>query len=1158
MTLHDVTLDDKFDLSKERIFLSGAQAIIRMLMMQRERDRLAGLDTAGFVSGYRGSPLGGLDVQLWKAKQTLAQSNIVFQPGLNEELAATACWGSQQTELLGEGKHDGVFSVWYGKGPGVDRSGDVFRHANLAGSSKHGGVLALMGDDHIAESSTNAHATEFLFVDTMIPILNPAGVQELVDYGLYGFAMSRFAGTWAAIKCVKDNIESTASVDVSLGRLNIVLPEFDMPPGGLNIRHELDQLGQEARLHEFKRAAAAVFIRANNLNKIVYSGGSAPKIGIITVGKSYLDVRQALDDLGIDEARANQIGLRLFKVAAPWPLDLEHIQDFARGLQMIMVVEEKRSLIEVQVLEHLYGTQSQPLVVGKKDERGGWLFPAKGALDPNDIAIGIGERVLRVIGHSEEIAARVAQLRQYQAMLADTKDVALRTPYFCSGCPHNSSTKVPEGSIAGAGIGCHFMALWMDRSTVGFTAMGGEGAQWVGQAPFSKREHFFQNLGDGTYNHSGVLALRFALASDVNMTYKILYNDAVAMTGGQPHEGGLTCDMIARQVRAEGVGRIAIVTDEPGKYDGRVEFPAGATIHHRDDLDAVQRELRDVKGVSVLLYDQTCAAEKRRRRKRGTYPDPDKRVIINELVCEGCGDCGVKSNCVSVQPLETEFGRKRRIDQSSCNKDFSCVNGFCPSFVTVHGAKLKKAVGIAGKTEPLEGVPQPALFPLGHGGWSCIVDGIGGTGVVTIGAILGMAAHLEGKGCGMIDMAGLAQKGGAVFSHIRIAPTPDDISAIRVSAGKADLILGCDLVVSGAKKVLASAHEGRTIFVANTSEVMPGDFTRSTDFALPTERLKKAIRQAVGDDRAHFFDATKTATALFGNSVGANMFMLGFGYQHGGLPVSAEAVEKAIELNGEAIGMNLAAFRWGRRAAHDPETVRAMTRTAQGGESRPLASTLDDVVARRAEFLAAYQNDAYARRYADRIARLRAAEAKAADGSTVVSEAAARGLFKMMAIKDEYEVARLYTDGSFQRQLTAQFETYDRLEFHLAPPIMGRKGSDGLPRKTSFGPWMMRAFRMLAAMKGLRGTMFDLFGYSEERRMERHLLSQYESDLDLLESRLNASNLEAAAALASLPTIIRGYGHIKAANAAKAAGERARLLERLLAPAGGRVLEAAE
>jgi indolepyruvate ferredoxin oxidoreductase len=1159
MTLHDVSLDDKYDLAKERIFVSGVQAVVRMLLMQQERDRRAGLKTAGFVSGYRGSPIGGLDLQLVKAGRRLRDAHIHFQPGLNEELAATACWGSQQTELLGEGRYDGVFALWYGKGPGVDRSGDVFRHANLAGSSRHGGVLALMGDDHTAESSTLAHATEYLFVDTMIPILNPAGVQELIDYGLYGYALSRFAGTWSAMKCVKDNIESTASVDVSLDRLNIVLPEFDLPPGGLNIRHEIDTLGQEARLHEYKRAAAAAFIRANGLNRIVYSGGANPRLGIITVGKSYLDVRQALDDIGIDERRANQIGLRLFKVACPWPLDLEHIAEFARGLDMIVVVEEKRSLLEVQVRENLYGTAMQPVVVGKKDERGDWLFPAKAALDPNEIAIAIGERVLKHIGHSDEIAARVAQLRQFQAMLADTKDVAIRTPYFCSGCPHNSSTKVPEGSIAGAGIGCHFMAVWMDRSTIGFTAMGGEGAQWVGQAPFSTREHVFQNLGDGTYNHSGALALRFAVSSGANMTYKILFNDAVAMTGGQPHEGQLTVDMIARQVRAEGVERIAVVTDEPAKYAGVAEFPAGTTISHRDELDAVQRELREIKGVTVLLYDQTCAAEKRRRRKRGTFPDPDKRVIINELVCEGCGDCGVKSNCVSVQPVETEFGRKRRIDQSSCNKDFSCLNGFCPSFVTVHGGKLRKAQGAAGAKDPLDGVPEPRGFQLGASGWSCIVDGIGGTGVVTIASILGMAAHLEGKGCGMIDMAGLAQKGGAVFSHVRIARSPAEIHAIRISAGKADLILGCDLVVSGGKKVLAAAREGETLFVANTAEVMPGDFARSADFSLPVERLKKAIRGAVGEERAHFFDATRTAATLFGNSVGANMFMLGFAFQHGGLPLSAAAVERAIELNGEAVAMNLAAFRWGRRAAHEPEAVRALAAASgvrePGGE---IAKTLDEVIARRVEFLTAYQDAAYAERYLDRIGRVRAAEERATPGSSSVTEAAARGLFRMMAIKDEYEVARLYTDGSFQKQLAAQFEEFERLEFHLAPPILGRKGSDGKARKSSFGPWMMKAFAVLARLKRLRGSPLDIFGYAAERRMERRLLAEYEADLELIARSLTPASAVAAAGLASLPALIRGFGHVKEANAAKAAAERARLLARLAEAPSEAALEAAE
>jgi indolepyruvate ferredoxin oxidoreductase len=689
--------------------------------------------------------------------------------------------------------------------------------------------------------------------------------------------------------------------------------------------------------------------------------------------------------------------------------------------------------------------------------------------------------------------------------------------------------------------------------------MGGEGAQWVGQAPFSKRDHIFQNLGDGTYNHSGALAIRFALSTDANITYKILYNDAVAMTGGQPHEGGLTVDMIARQVRAEGVERIAIVTDEPAKYTGKVEFPAGATIHHRDDLDLVQRELRAVRGTSVLIYDQTCAAEKRRRRKRGTFPDPDKRVFINELVCEGCGDCGVQSNCVSIQPVETEFGRKRKIDQSSCNKDFSCINGFCPSFVTVHGAKIRKAEGMAGTTDPLDGVPTPAEFPLGDQGWAAIINGVGGTGVVTIGAVLGMAAHLENKGCGMIDMAGLAQKGGSVFTHVRIARSPRDIHAIRVSAGKADLVLGCDLVVSGAQKVLAAVREGHTIFLANTAEIMPGEFTRSADFSLPVERLKKAIRTAAGDDKAHFFDATRTATALFGSSLGANMFMLGFAFQHGGLPLSAEAVEKAIELNGQSVAMNVSAFRWGRRAAHQPDFVRALVvQPGTAAQNTAVAEPLDDVITRRVAFLTAYQNAAYGKRYADRVAALRKAEASVAPGSTDVTEAAARNLFKLMAIKDEYEVARLYTDGSFAAELGKQFQSYDKLEFHLAPPILARRGKDGKPRKSSFGPWMMKGFRLLAAMKGLRGTVFDVFGYSSERRMERQLLVQYEADLELVAGALAPGKVEAAAALASVPALIRGYGHVRRASAEKAAGERLRLLDRLAKTPARPKLQAAE
>ena len=1158
--LRDVSLDDKYDLSKERVFLTGTQAIIRMLLMQRERDRLAGLDTAGFVSGYRGSPIGGLDLNLFRAKKQLAAANIVFQPGLNEELAATAVWGAQQAQMRGEGKHDGVFGVWYGKGPGVDRSGDVFRHANMAGTAPHGGVLALMGDDHTAESSTVAHQSEFHFVDVMMPILNPAGVQEILDYGLYGFAMSRFTGAWVAFKCVKDNIESTASVDASLGRVKIEIPEdFVMPPGGLNIRPGDGILEQEARLHDYKRDAMLAFVRANNLNRIVLSGGRTPKIGVITVGKSYLDVRQAMDELGLDEVKANDMGLRLYKVACPWPLSQRELVDFARGLDLVMVVEEKRSLIEVQVREELYGTANQPTCIGKKDEEGRWLFPVKGALDSNEIAIALGERLLRYHAN-DDLAGRVARLKRAQEVLAQTTDVGSRTPHFCAGCPHNTSTKVPDGMRAYAGIGCHYMVQWMERGTQGFTQMGGEGANWIGEAPFSKRGHVFQNLGDGTYNHSGVLALRWAAHTKTNITYKILYNDAVAMTGGQPHEGAITVDMIARQVRAEGVERIALVTDEPDKYPKTVKWPEGITIHHRDDLDDVQRQLAEVGGVSVLIYDQTCASEKRRRRKRGTYPDPDKRVIINELVCEGCGDCSVQSNCVAVQPLETEFGRKRQIDQSNCNKDFSCVKGFCPSFVTVEGAKPRKAK-VTGSADALpEAVPEPAL-PAIDRTWNCIVTGVGGTGVVTIGAILGMAAHLEGKGCGMIDMAGLAQKGGAVYSHVRLANSPEEIHAIRVAAGSADLVLGCDLVVTGMKKVLAGVSPGRTALVVNTAETYPGDFTRNPDFSLPAARLRREIDRVARGERLDFLDATAIATAVLGNAIAANMMMLGFAFQKGAIPLSAAAIERAIALNGEAVPMNLEAFRLGRRAAAHPEGLAKLVASLKAPtKARTLSETLDEAVARRVEFLTAYQSKRYAKSYERLVAKVREAEADRVPGSDQLSWAVARNLFKLMAYKDEYEVARLYSDGAFQEQVNQTFEGENlRFTFHLAPPLLAPKDKKtGLPKKITFGPWMMKAFGVLARFKGLRGTPLDVFGYTAERRTERQLIRDYKALIEEIVTRLSPQTHVTAVGLASIPAKIRGFGHVKERNLKAAKAEEAVLLERLRNPETVEMAKAAE
>ncbi|MGU9981034.1 indolepyruvate ferredoxin oxidoreductase family protein [Phreatobacter sp. HK31-P] len=1142
----DVSLDDKYDLTKERIFLTGVQALVRLTLMQKERDRRAGLNTAGFVSGYRGSPLGGLDQAFFKAQRNLLASDVVFTPGLNEDLAATAVWGTQQAEMRGEGRFDGVFGVWYGKGPGVDRSGDVFRHANLAGTSPHGGVLALMGDDHTAESSTVAHQSEFHFVDVMMPILNPAGAQEILDYGLYGWAMSRFAGVWTALKCMKDTVESTGVVDGSVDRVKIILPgddDFQMPPDGVSIRPNDDRHEQEMRLHVYKRAAALAFIKANKLNRIITSGGRQPKIGIITTGKSYLDVRQAFDELGIDEVKANDLGLRLFKIACPWPLDPAELRSFVTGLDLVIVVEEKRSLIEVQVREELYGNAHQPIVIGKKDESGDWLFPVHGALDPNDVAICIGERVLKHVGHHEQVAANVARLKSAQEVLKTTPVIATRIPYFCSGCPHNTSTVVPDGMRAYAGIGCHYMALWMDRNTEGFTQMGGEGANWVGEAPFSKRGHVFQNLGDGTYNHSGSLAVRFAVAAKVNITYKILFNDAVAMTGGQRHEGGLTMPAIAAQMRAEGVERIAIVTDEPTKYAGLgIAFPTGTSIDHRDDLDQVQRELAGVPGVSVLIYDQTCAAEKRRRRKRGTFPDPVKRVIINEAVCEGCGDCGVVSNCVSVQPLDTEFGRKRTIDQSSCNKDFSCVKGFCPSFVTVHGAEPKKGRAMAAEAD-ISGLPEPVIPTIEHT-YNVMIAGVGGTGIVTVGAILGMACHLEKKGVGLIDMAGLAQKGGEVFSHMRIARVPEDIHSIRVHAGSADLVLSGDIVIAGGKKSLAGMKP-TTKVVVNTVETLPGQFTRDANFSLPSERLKRAIISHASRETTHLVDAQRLATALMGNSIATNLFLVGYAWQIGGLPLTSAAIERAIELNGEAVKMNITAFRWGRLCAHDRAAVEKLVApiTAPSGVER-LSSSLEEIIARRVEQLTRYQNAAYAERYRRLVEATRKAEADKAPGKQGLTEAVARYLYKLMAYKDEYEVARLYTDGNFLKQVAKTFDGQDlRFEFHLAPPLLAKADpATGVPRKMSFGPWMMTAYKVLAGLKGLRGTAFDIFGYTHERKIERRLIGEYEALVAEIVAKLTPENHALAVGLASIPEKIRGFGHVKARHLDVAKKEEAALL----------------
>jgi indolepyruvate ferredoxin oxidoreductase len=1148
MALAAVTLDDKYTVERGRIFLTGTQALVRLPMMQRVRDLASGLNTACFISGYRGSPLGGFDQALWSAKRFLEKSHIKFQPGVNEDLGATAVWGSQQVGLFPGAKYDGVFAMWYGKGPGVDRSGDVFKHGNAAGTAPKGGVLLLAGDDHACKSSTLPHQSEYAFMDASIPVLNPSGVQDILDFGLYGWAMSRYSGCWIALKTIAETVDSSASVYVDPARVQLIMPgDFEMPAGGLNIRWPDAPLEQEFRLHKWKLYAALAFARANKLDKIVLDSPK-PRIGIVTTGKSYLDVRQAFDDLGIDEAHAAEIGIRLYKVGMSWPLEREGIRHFAEGLEEILVIEEKRAVIENQFKEQLYNWREdvRPRVVGKFDENREWIMPSTGELTPAQIARVIAQRIGRFYT-SARIEDRLKFLEAKERQLAAHEIKIERTPHFCSGCPHNTSTKVPEGSRAVAGIGCHYMAVWMDRETETFTQMGGEGAPWIGQAPFTETKHIFANLGDGTYFHSGILAIRAAIASGVNITYKILYNDAVAMTGGQPVDGQLSVQQIAHQLAAEGVSRIVVVSDEPDKYGG-IGFPTDVEIYHRDRLDEIQRDLREVAGCTILIYDQTCAAEKRRRRKRGKYPDPPKRVFINEAVCEGCGDCSTKSNCLSVIPVETEFGRKRAIDQSSCNKDYSCVNGFCPSFVTVHGGSLRKPKREKGAVERFADLPTPVLPAIGEP-YGILVTGVGGTGVVTIGALLGMAAHLEGKGVAVLDMTGLAQKGGAVFSHVRIANRPEDIHAVRIAAGDADLLIGCDIVVAAAPDGLAKLRKGKSAAVINAQETITGAFTRNPDFVFPASDLRGLIVEATGADSADFIDATRIATALLGDSIATNLFMLGLAYQKGLVPVSGAAIDRAIELNGVAVAFNREAFLWGRLAAHRRAEVEAEAAPRQPIAAETLSTTLEEAIARRVGFLTRYQNAAYAARYEKLVRAVESVEHAKVKGSNALADAVARALFKLMAYKDEYEVARLYTDDEFKKQLNAQFEGDFHLEFHLAPPLVAERDQrTGHLRKRAYGPWLMRAFAVLAKLKGLRGTPFDIFGYSEERRIERSLIGDYEALVAELIAGLTPANHAIAIALAKLPERIRGYGHIKEANLRTAKAEEARLLAQFRAP----------
>jgi indolepyruvate ferredoxin oxidoreductase len=1144
MTLLQVELDDKYRLEAKRIYLSGVQALVRLPMLQRQRDRASGLNTAGFISGYRGSPLGMYDHALWRAKSFLQAQDIAFVPGLNEDLAATAVWGSQQVGLFPGAKVDGVFGIWYGKGPGVDRSVDALKHANSAGTSRHGGVLALSGDDHGCQSSTLAHQSEQVFAAALIPVINPATLQDYLDLGLYGFALSRYSGCWVGFKAIGETVESSASVTSDPERIDIVTPsDFEIPPGGLNIRWPDPPLEQEARLFGPKMAAVGAFVRANKLDKIVLDSKPA-RLGIITTGKAYLDLRQALADLGISERDAQAMGLRIYKVALTWPLEEVGAKRFAEGLQDVLVVEEKRGFIEDQLKRILYNMDAwnRPSVVGKRDEAGGPLLPSEGELTPTIVASALVARLRRLGHNSPVLEQRLARLEAFEHPVTANAPITLqRTPFFCSGCPHNTSTKLPEGSRAMAGIGCHGMALYVPaRRTATITHMGGEGANWIGQAPFTSEQHIFQNLGDGTYTHSGLLALRAAATSGVNITYKILYNDAVAMTGGQPAEGGFSVAQIAHQVWAEGAKRLVIVSDDPSKYPPSGYFPAGATVHHRREMDRLQRELRDTKGLTVLIYDQTCAAEKRRRRKRGLYPDPPKRVFINDLVCEGCGDCSVASNCVSVQPLDTEFGRKRQIDQSNCNKDFSCVEGFCPSFVTVHGGKLKRVESSAIDTGQLfADLPLPTPPSL-EASYNILVTGIGGTGVITIGALLGMAAHVDGRGCSALDFTGLSQKNGAVMSHVRIAPTPEDIAAVRITTGGADLILGCDIVVSTGATALSRVERGVTKAFVNADLQPTASFVQNPDIDFEMGAMQTALRDAVGERNLDIIDATGIAATLMGDSIATNPFMLGFAFQKGAIPLSLEALMRAIEINGAAVEMNKQAFTWGRLAAHDIGRVRSVIQF-RARSSQPVRS-LDDIIDTRAKFLNGYQDQAYADRYRGMVAKVRKAETAAAPASTELTEAVAKNLFKLMAYKDEYEVARLYTDGSFAKKLSDKFDGDFKLKFYLAPPIFAQRDKvTGHLQKQEYGGWMIHAFRLLARLKFLRGTALDPFGRTAERKTERKLIEDYVAMIEQRIAGLRPEQIPLLAKLARVPETIRGYGHIKEENIKKAMAEQARL-----------------
>lgn len=1125
--LRDVSLDDKYKLDKTKAYINGIEALVRLPMLQYERDQERGLNTAGFVSGYRGSPLGTVDQAMWGAKEYLDEHKITFVPGINEDLAATAVRGSQEVGLMPGSKYDGVFGMWYGKGPGLDRSIDAIRHANAAGTSKFGGVLAIVGDDHACKSSTFPYQSEHIFMSLSMPVLAPANVQEVLDLGIYGWELSRYCGCWVGLKAITENMDSAISAEIDHSRIEIKIPaEFVMPDDGVNVRWPDSPLEQEKRLNKYKIYAALAFARENELNKILIDSAN-PRFGIITSGKSYLDVMQAFADLGIDEELAAEIGIRVYKVGMPWPLEPVKTHEFARGLDEILVVEEKRSVIEDQLTGQLYNwpVKNRPRVVGEYDEDGHELLTNLSELTPAMIAFAIADRIDKFYT-SEAIKKRVEFIIRKEEKLAKPREASERKAMFCSGCPHNTSTAVPEGSIAGGGIGCHYMATWSKtRPAHNFTHMGGEGVTWTGIAPFTETKHVFQNIGDGTYFHSGILAIRQSVSSKVNITYKILYNDAVAMTGGQPVDGSLTIPDLILQLQGEGIRRIALVSDTPAAHSALAT--EAVTVSHRDDLILVQKELRETPGVTVLIYEQTCAAEKRRRRKRGTLVDPDKRVFINPAVCEGCGDCSKKSNCLSVVPKETEFGRKRQIDQAACNKDFSCVKGFCPSFITVEGGSLRKnkaASDLAGFPQ----LPDPEIPQIDQP-WNVLVTGVGGTGVLTVAAVLSMAAHLEFKGVATLNQTGLAQKFGPVTSHLRIANTQQDIYTARIPAGDADVIIGCDLAVTATDDALAKMEKTRTFAVVNDTLLPTAEFVHNPDAVFHDEAMKESISEEIGDGQLDFLPATELAAALLGDTIATNLFMVGYAYQKGLIPLSNAAIFKALELNGVAVEFNKQAFMWGRRAVVDLAGVAEISGVKK--QQFTALETLAEITSYRQNDLQGYQNQAYAAKYRSRVEQVAQQAAAKVTEPHNFSVAFAKTLHRVMAYKDEYEVARLYSDGRFAKELKEKFAGDYKLKFHLAPPLLSKRDPDtGQLRKREFGGYMVTLFKLLAPAKRLRGTKFDIFGYSAERKMERALINEVNQTADLLLAGLSEDKLDHAVEILELVLDVRGYGHVKEAS----------------------------